>query len=146
MFPKSQRGASLILAIFIITVMAVLAAALLRVNQDSAEALTLEVWGARALASANSGADRALSQLFPISGAVPVCANVSTSWNLDTDVGSVGFNGCSVTIGCSQLSQSPQQEFRIQSTAVCESGNCNGDAGSCLRVSRSVEVGARYEP
>ncbi|GLP97374.1 MSHA biogenesis protein MshP [Paraferrimonas sedimenticola] len=132
-------------AIFVITVMALLASALLRVVEDSSEAVTIEVWGTRALAAANSAADRGLSQLFPIAGGVAGCAVVAPSWDIGTDTGLVGFHGCQVTIGCTQQTINTVSEFRINANAVCSSADCNSSGGSCIRVSRQVEVGARSD-
>lgn len=129
-----QRGSVLIVGIFVITVMFLLAAALIRMVSDADEALTLEVWGARALASANSGADAAMAKLFPISGGAPVC-NSSDSW---TPPAVVGFHGCVVNLSCNSFSAEGVTQYLVVSRAHCESGD--------LRVSRSVEVSARAIP
>lgn len=129
-----QRGSVLIIGIFVITVMFLLAAALIRMVSDADEALTLEVWGTRALASANSGADAAMAKLFPINGGTPVC-NSSDSW---TPPAVVGFHGCVVNLSCNSFSAEGVTQYLVVSRAFCESGD--------LRVSRSVEVTARAIP
>ena len=128
---RDQHGSALVIGIFVITVMFLLAAALINIVQDSDEALTQEVWGARALGAANSGADAALAQLFPIAGGVSVCA-ASSSW---TPPNVVGFHACTVTLSCTPVAAGGQTQYRIMSHAVCESGG--------MRVSRQVEVQAR---
>ncbi|MBB1441341.1 MSHA biogenesis protein MshP, partial [Shewanella sp. SG41-4] len=86
MFPKLkltqhyQQGSALIIGVFVLTVMFLLAASLIRIVGDADESVNMEVWGTRALFSANSGADAALAQLFPINGTVANCANVSSTW------------------------------------------------------------------
>lgn len=128
---RRQKGSALIVGIFVITVMFLLAAALIRISSDGDEALTLEVWGTRALAAANSGADVAMAKLFPIDGSAPVC-NIADSW---TPPNVVGFHGCAVALSCSSYVVDGVVQYRIVSNGVCESGE--------LRVSRAVEVNAR---
>lgn len=101
MFPNraSQRGSALVIGIFIITVMFLMAAALVNIVSDADEGVNLEVLATRAFAAANSGADVALAQLFPLSGAVVGCSSVSASW---TPPNVVGFHGCSVVLSCNQ--------------------------------------------
>jgi len=129
--PSRQGGSALIIGIFVITVMFLLAAALINIVEDADAGLTQEVWGTRALAAANSGADTALAQLFPLDGAVGVCSANST-WT-PPDV--VGFHACNVTLSCTKYSVGSVTQYRITSQAVCESGD--------TRVSRQVEVEAR---
>lgn len=144
MFPNRarQQGSALVIGIFIITVMFLMAAALVNIVSDADEGVNLEVLATRAFAAANSGADAALAQLFPLSGAVVGCASVSSSWT-PPDV--VGFHGCSVALTCSQTSVGAGSDmvtqYLIGSEATCAVGNCDGDA--CLRVNRKVEVEAR---
>lgn len=131
--PRRQGGSALIIGIFVITVMFLLASALINIVEDADTGLTQEVWGTRALAAANSGADAALAQLFPLNGAVGVCSANST-W---TPPAVVGFHACSVTLSCSAYLVDAITQYRINSTAVCESGD--------TRVSRQVEVEARAQ-
>jgi MSHA biogenesis protein MshP len=136
--PRRQGGSALIMAIFVITVMFLLAAALINIVSDGDDSFNQEVWGARALASANSGADAALARLFPLGGAVSHCAAVTTP---DPDwappAGEVGFSGCSVTLGCTAYVAGTETQYRITSAAVCSSGP--------MRVRRQVEVEARAQ-
>lgn len=129
--PERQRGSALIIGVFVITVMFLLASALINIVEDGDVGLTQEVWGTRAFAAANSGADAALAQLFPLNGAVGVCS-ANSSW-APPDV--VGFHACSVTLQCTSYFVDPVTQYRIKSQAVCESGD--------TRVSRQVEVEAR---
>ncbi|MEZ8186636.1 MSHA biogenesis protein MshP [Shewanella sp. 5S214] len=149
MYPKlklpqhSQQGSALIIGIFVLTVMFLLAASLIRIVGDADESVNMEVWGTRALFSANSGADAALSQLFPLSGVNGSCSNVSSTWSPPT--GGNGFHNCTVLVNCNATTVASITQYRINSLAVCETGNCagNSDSSTCLRVSRQVEVEAR---
>lgn len=129
--PAQQRGSALIIGVFVITVMFLLASALINIVQDSDTALTQEVWGTRAFAAANSGADAALAQLFPLNGSVGICLATST-WNPPNVT---GFHACSVALTCKEFTVGAVTQYRINSKAVCESGD--------TRVSRQVEVEAR---
>ncbi|MCG9747983.1 MSHA biogenesis protein MshP [Shewanella sp. Isolate8] len=139
---SSQRGSALVIGIFIITVMFLMAAALINIVSDADEGVNLEVLATRAFAAANSGADAAMAQLFPLSGTVIGCSSVSASW---TPPNVVGFHGCSVALSCNQttvtIGSESVTQYLIGSEATCAVGNCDGDA--CLRVNRKVEVEAR---
>ncbi len=144
----TQQGSALVIGIFVITVMFLMSAALINVLEDADEQVSLEVWGTRALFAANSGADRALAQLFPLTAtdaSAASCANVE-EW---TPPSVPGFHGCKVDLTCVASTVSTVdpvvtvKSYRITSTATCETGNCSGDDSSCLRVNRRVEVEAR---
>ncbi|KVX00046.1 hypothetical protein [Shewanella frigidimarina] len=149
MFPKlkltqhSQQGSALIIGVFVLTVMFLLAASLIRIVGDADESVNMEVWGTRAFFSANSGADAALAQLFPVDGSVADCTSVSSTWVPPNNA--PGFHNCRVNISCNTATVGSVNQHRINSTAVCETGNCTGNSNSstCLRVSRQVEVEAR---
>ena len=148
-----QRGSALIIGVFIITVMFLLAATLINVLDDADQQISLEVWGTRAFAAANSGADRALAELFPVDQVGVGTCNANPTgvpWNIGTDTGLVGFHGCSVIINCNAVTTTTlpinMTQYLITSTATCSTGQCdsgsNSDA-SCIRVNRTVEVEAR---
>ncbi|WP_351074680.1 MSHA biogenesis protein MshP [Shewanella sp. CAL98-MNA-CIBAN-0140] len=153
MFPKlklsqhSQQGSALIIGIFVLTVMFLIAASLIRIVGDADESVNQEVWGTRALFSANSGADAALAQLFPLNGVTKTCANVSPTWTPPTGPDFNGFHNCTVLVSCNTATVGSVSQYRINSSAVCETGNCAGNSSSstCLRVSRQVEVEARAQ-
>lgn len=140
---RQQRGSALVIAIFVIVVMLVLASALLRMGNNADEDVNLEVWSLRAFAAANSGADAALAELFPVGGSAATCAAVSSSWPVPNVV---GFHGCSVSLSCRSQSVAGITQYIVHSDAVCETDACTdvtADKSRCLRVSRSVEVEAR---
>ena len=60
-----MRGSALMIALFVIVVMALLAAAMGRFLVDSGEKNTVEVRSVRALLAAQSGLEVALYRLFP---------------------------------------------------------------------------------
>ncbi|WP_051435553.1 hypothetical protein [Shewanella fidelis] len=146
---SKQNGSALVIGVFIITVMFLLAAALINVLNDADQQISVEVWGTRALAAANSGADRSLAALFPVNGTSGNCA-AQTTWNIGSETGLVGFHGCQVVMTCSATTTNyplnNMTQYLITSTATCSTGECDSGVGSessCVRVSRQVEVEAR---
>ncbi|MEI6859064.1 MAG: MSHA biogenesis protein MshP [Shewanella sp.] len=135
-----QQGSALVIGVFIITVMFLMASALINVLDDADKQVSLEVWGTRALAAANSGADSALAQLFPLDGSGASCGNVSEAW---TPPDAPGFHQCSVLLTCTPTTVASVTRFQITSSATCETGDCSSINGNCLRVNRKVEVAAR---
>ena len=130
--PARQRGSALIIGVFVITVMFLLASALINIVQDGDTGLTQEVWGTRAFSAANSGADAALATLFPLNGSDGICP-VTSTWNPPNVT---GFHACTVTLTCKAYTVGTTTQYRINSKAVCESGE--------TRVSRQVEVEASW--
>lgn len=139
-YQAKQQGSALVIGIFVITVMFLMSAALINVLEDADEQVNLEVWGTRALFAANSGADSALAQLFPLDGSGASCDNVSASWAPPT---APGFHQCSVVLTCTPTTVASITRFLITSASTCVTGNCSGDDSNCLRVNRQVEVEAR---
>ncbi|MBM7073069.1 MSHA biogenesis protein MshP [Shewanella sp. 202IG2-18] len=137
---KNQKGSMLILGIFILTVMFLLAAALINISQNSDEAINQEVLGTRALFAANSGADAALSDLFGVHGRAANCANVGIMWNAPNSALSL-LNCEPIQRTCrafnTTVASKTVTQYRITSKAVCGSNE--------HRVSRQVEVIARDE-
>lgn len=140
-----QEGSALVIDIFVITVMFLMATALLNVLEDADEQVNIEVWGTRAFAAANSGADRALAELLPLDNTAAVCTNVTSLWNIGLENPTlVGFHQCSIVLTCDDSNTiGGVTLYRISSTATCQTGNCTVNDGNCLRVSRQVEVEAR---
>ncbi|WOT04789.1 MSHA biogenesis protein MshP [Shewanella youngdeokensis] len=148
--PSKQGGSALVIGVFIITVMFLLAATLINVLNDADQQINLEVWGTRAFAAANSGADRALAELFPVDQISTGACNASTLWDIEAETGLVGFHGCSVVISCNAVTTttlpSNMTQYLITSSATCHAGQCDSGTNStdnCIRVNRTVEVEAR---
>lgn len=135
---SAQRGGALVIGLFVITVMFLLASALINVVQDADEQVNLEVLGTRAFAAANSGADVALARLFPLDASAGECDYSAQSW---TPPNVVGFKGCSVQLACRVTDYSGAVQYLVSSEATCFAGPCDGD--NCMRVNRKVEVEAR---
>jgi len=68
---NEQRGSALVLALFIIVVTTLLGAALVRMISANSETIAYEVIGTRAYQAAQAGAQRKLSELFPLNTNTP---------------------------------------------------------------------------
>ncbi len=132
-------------SIFILVGMLVLGAALVQILGRTSRSTAIEVWSIRAYSAASSGAEKALAELYPLTGTGTGCGGVSTAWNIGADTGLEGFSGCSVSLGCSAVSSAGQTMYTITSDAICKSENCSGtasDSSGCMRVKRTVRVTA----
>jgi MSHA biogenesis protein MshP len=131
-FQAKQRGVGLAAAIFIITVMAAIAAGVFALVDQNADTYAEEVNLARAFYAAESGAGFAMNTIFPpedypaYTATTPRCG-ITTTYNFISD----GLNQCSAVVSCSSITNgtSPVVTYStIQSTGTC------GD------VSRTVQI------
>ncbi|MDU0113716.1 MSHA biogenesis protein MshP [Psychrosphaera aquimarina] len=140
--PK-QKGSALAIAVFIIVIMAALAAGISKSISSNTDQLVFEVLGTRALFAAESANEIALAQLFPVSGGVGICtAEQSLYLNVD------GLRNCAVKTYCSNKSPGASQYYQVVSTAVCKANmNNNSSDFICTNekvcVSRTIEVEAK---
>ncbi|MEZ6963195.1 MULTISPECIES: MSHA biogenesis protein MshP [unclassified Aeromonas] len=140
--PTRARGSALMIALFVIVVMALLAAALGRMLTDSSEKNTVEVRSVRALLAAQSGLEMALSQLFPKLPAAP--ANLCDLVNVPPTFGSdQGLASCQVRVECVQLPITYQGEtvngYRLLSTGTCGQDDL-ASANPDFAVSRTLVI------
>ncbi|MFB2865419.1 MSHA biogenesis protein MshP [Aeromonas sp. MdU4] len=133
------------IALFVIVVMALLAAAMGRFLIDSGEKNTVEVRSVRALLAAQSGLEVALYQLFPNRpAALPsnACDVVITKLQFN---GNLGLAGCQADISCKamQVTYNTQSStgYRLQSVGTCGTSDLNS-ANPDFAVSRTVMVEA----
>ncbi len=137
-----QRGSAIVLALFILIVLGLLAAVLMRLLADANRSVAVEVYAARAYLAAQSGAELGLTHLFPVtSGSAGGCSDFPFSdngrWNT-----LAGLNNCSVTVRCQSMdspSEYNQTYYTLTSEAVC----ATSASESALAVARTIEVRAR---
>ncbi|NQY34046.1 MAG: pilus assembly PilX N-terminal domain-containing protein [Alteromonadaceae bacterium] len=136
---SSQRGSSLVLAIFIIVVMSLLGASLMRMMSSSAETFAYEVLGTRAYAAAQTGLQWRLKSLFPLGSPAVVCPPEDTddpSAGAPDLSGIKGLKGCRIaTLVCSCFAVDGTRYYTITSTGQCD---INGE-----KTSRTLKVQAR---
>ena len=130
-----QRGSALVIAIFIIIVMSLLGAALVRMLSASSEAIVYEVYGTRAFLAAQTGLQFGLQQAFPLSAAAASCATVNAA-TIPTLSNTQGLLNCQIkTLSCSEKTVNTIRYYKISSIGECDDGG--------IKTTRSLEVDAR---
>jgi len=129
---KTQQGSMLVIALFVIIVLAFLAYATIQITDNSSRGNVYEVYGTRALNAANSGVERALNEILGPSGG----ESCPVSFDYDLPSGDI-FSGCELIMTCNEflVTETGFTHFRIESTASCSAGDFD--------TQRSVAVEAR---
>lgn len=91
-----QRGFGMPMVVFILVILTLLAAAIMRLSTTSALSIATEVKSSRALHAAESGAQWAMNQIFPPGGGGGAC--FASPATLQFTVGAL--SGCSATVSC----------------------------------------------
>ena len=130
------------IALFVIVVMALLAAAMGRLLVDSGEKNTVEVRSLRALLAAQSGLEVALYRLFPNRPQVlPTVCDPNPSEVPTQLPASPGLVGCQVIVSCKEISVTYNSQsskgYRLQSVGKCGSSDPNS-ANPDFAVSRTL--------
>lgn len=123
---QKTRGSTLLIALFIIVVLALLATLIFRMNQTATIATAQETLSIRAFYAAESGAQTAAMQVFPLSGGLGACTNSTINFS------NAGLINCSAVISCQSYSADGEQFFDIASVGRC--GSLENEA------SRTIEV------
>lgn len=134
-----QRGFSLVSAIFLLVVMAVLGAAMMNLSVTQHIGSALDMQGARAYQAARAGIEWGMYRTLRQA----TCAGGPTSFSPPAP----GMNGLTVTVTCNAsafaAAAQPITIYRIQSVACNQpiSGNCTaGGGGGTNFVQRVIEV------
>lgn len=135
---RSQRGSAILIALFVIVIMALLAAAMGRFLVDSSEKHTVEVRGVRALMAAQSGLEIALYRLYPSGQWQGQQCAASTSLSF-TDA---GLTGCQAIVTCNKVSVSAagatQTAYDFSSEGRCGDPETNSGPNPDFAVSRTL--------
>ncbi|NWO07028.1 MAG: Type II secretory pathway component [Alteromonadaceae bacterium] len=155
---KTQRGNTLVIAVFVIVVLGGLVAALASLLRTSSESVVVEVLGARSYLAAQSGLEQAMMTVYPLKDEVETnCSDIATPESEPLSYGAPGLRQCFVSIscGCAIISSDgetttslecdeepaePNVSFThlvITSRAECEAGG--------LRTSRELQIETRIE-
>lgn len=138
MFPDTlsrQRGAGLPVALFIITVLALIVAGMAQLQQSTGQSVSLQIQSQRAFYAAESGAQVGVMQVL----ANGQCSDVATPINFSV----AGLQGCSAALLCRDSGVvdidpddgDDEVVFTIESRGSCGSGTD--------RAQRIVEVRVR---
>ncbi len=118
-----QQGAALPIVIFIIVVMGLLGAALIRMLSSSAASLTAEVSGARAYHAAQASLQIKMTEIFPLNAGANTGACVSTGSSYTFSA--PGLTSCTADVYCDHLDLTPQytgDHFRLRAEGICSVG------------------------
>jgi MSHA biogenesis protein MshP len=124
-----ERGLSLATALFVITVMAVLAALIFQLVRNNAETTQEEILLIRSFYAAETGVQFGLNRVFPPNGAATTCATTTTYPQYAFSEG--GLEACTADVTCAPLVVNTATYYTITSK------------GTCGAVSRTVQVRAR---
>jgi MSHA biogenesis protein MshP len=119
--PKYQKGLGLPAAIFVITVLAMIAIALSSLGENNAVSLGVNVNSQRAFFSAESGAQIGLTKVFPPSGTGTSCSSSPTVVYNGT-FSANGLVSCSAIVSCVSDTAAGRKFYTFTSTGRCGSG------------------------
>jgi len=129
-----QRGSAIVIAIFVIMVMALLGVALVKILSSSAESVAYEVIGTRAYATAQTGAQWQLLEVFPHDrNTATACKNNIIAPNLSNVE---GLANCRATVSCNDDGVFDGKTYYV----ITSVGQC---AIGGVITSRTVEIEAR---
>ncbi|MDH0027217.1 MSHA biogenesis protein MshP [Aeromonas caviae] len=135
--PGTQRGSAIMIALFVIVIMALLAAAMGRFLVDSGEKHGVEVRGVRALMAAQSGLEIALYRLYPNDEWTAQRCDASTT----TAFALPGLADCEAEVSCQQITVSAaggtQTGYRFRSEGRCGDPRQSGPSPD-FAVSRTL--------
>jgi MSHA biogenesis protein MshP len=128
-----QRGAALVIAIFVIVVLSLIGLTVTKMIRDTGDATITEVYGTRTEAAARSAAEIFLTQLFPLTSTTAnssLCpartANVPQTLVSQQNLAAAGLDRCQVQLFCDRLTlTSPYagDHYRILAIADCAAGD-----------------------
>lgn len=124
------------IALFVIIIMALLGLTMVRLLSASADAVTHEVYGVRALNAAQSSLEMSIRQAFPATqDGASVCTISSYTF-----ASIPGLQNCSASTSCTLITGFEDETinyYRFQSTGLCSEGK--------VTASRTVAVDAILE-
>ena len=118
-YPNQQAGSALMIAIFVIIVLSVLGAALVKMLESSQESVAYEVLGTRAYTAAQSGLQWQLAKVFPLSGP----AACEAQYEIDSFNNTPGLAQCKVSVTCSHIDHDTIRYYAITATGTCAIGS-----------------------
>ena len=136
--PGTQRGSAIMIALFVIVIMALLAAAMGRFLVDSGEKHGVEVRGVRALMAAQSGLEIALYRLYPNDHWQARQCDALTL----TPFAVPGLVDCEAEVSCQRIAVSAaggtQTGYRFRSEGRCGDPGVNSGPNPDFAVSRTL--------
>ncbi len=130
---RLQRGFGLPLAVFIITVLALIGAAMVALTRTGQEAVGSEIQSIRAFYAAESGAQLALTAVLPLTGG-SIGAAGCNALGLNPAFGATGLVGCTASVSCSGQTIDGRDYYRIVSLGECRFGASGNTARRRIEV------------
>lgn len=130
---NKEKGSALVLAIFVIVVVTLLGVTLVRMMSSNAETIAYEVIGTRSFQAAKAGAQRKLSELFPL-----LPNNGECLAGVEYDFSAIkGLENCkAVNVSCEpEATVNSVTYYIIKSRGECDVAN--------VFTSRQIEIRAR---
>ena len=104
------------MALFVITILALITVALTDLEQSSGVSFSLDVNSMRAFYAAESGAQVAMNRIFPPDTGGGSCVSPTVTFTAK------GLNGCRASIACSVVTVDSISYYTLRSTGACGSG------------------------
>lgn len=117
---KYGKGFGLPAAIFVITILALVIAAMAAISQRSSESVSLQIQSQRAFYAAESGVQLALNLLFPVDGNSAQSCAVSPYYSKSFTA--PGLSACQVNVSCRSVFDGTQVYYILTSSGSCGSG------------------------
>ena len=117
-----QRGAGLPMAIFLITVMALVVVTIAQLQETTGEMESLDIQSARAFYAAESGAQLALTRVIPKDADQNIDPGNCTSDIYQQNFSEGGLAGCSARVDCEWVDSDEGIIAILSSTGSCGSG------------------------
>lgn len=137
---NKQRGNTLVIAVFVIVVLGGLVASLASLLRTTSDSVVIEVLGARSYLAAQSGLERAMMTVYPLSNSPDTSCGVdATEYNF---AGSQGLEQCSATISCDDVDYPEELSTEYKHLVITSKGVCT--AGS-QKASRELQLETRIE-
>ncbi|MBA6342406.1 pilus assembly PilX N-terminal domain-containing protein [Colwellia sp. MB02u-10] len=122
--PNQQAGSALVIAIFVIIVLSVLGAALVKMLDSSQESVAYEVLGTRAYTAAVSGLQWQLAEVFPLNGPAITCKGQTEIDSATPSFNNVlGLAQCNVSVSCIDFERDGIRYYAISGTGTCAIGS-----------------------
>jgi MSHA biogenesis protein MshP len=119
-YPNQQAGSALVIAIFVIIVLSVLGATLVKMLESSQESVAYEVLGTRAYTAALSGLQWQLAEVFPLDSPAIACKtqaeinSATPSFN-----NTLGLAQCNLSVSCTDFEREGIRYYTITGTGTC---------------------------
>ena len=131
-FPGRQAGAGLPVALFIITVLALIVVGMAQLQESSGQAVSLQIQSQRAFFAAESGAQVAVRDVLEGSS----CSAVNTSLTFTASA----LSGCTASVACDSVTADIKGPGGDTVYSITSTGQCGAGADQATRV---VEVRTR---